>query len=174
MLLPRSGWFACVLILLAGGLVAAADDVGPAADTPELKPLDRFRGVWKGVIHNPDGDIAGESTSKWILGGKFLQTEWSLPDAKGLILRGYDRSAKKYRMYWFVNDSDDGGIQQSGDWNETTKTFTTTGPLDGGRGSITVTAKFPNDDTEEWTITLKLPDNATPIDIKGTNKRQKK
>ena len=162
-------------LLLAGGAMAADEANKPADEPPELKALDRFRGTWKGTLRTPEGEeIAGESTSRWVLGGKFLQTDWTLQDTKGMILRGYDQEAKKYRMYWFTSDDTEAGSQQTGTWDEATKTFTTTGTLANGRGSVTTTAKFPNDDTEEWEINLKLPDVPTPIKITGTNKRQKK
>lgn len=164
---------AVVLGLASVGSAALGAEQGPAADVPELKILDQYSGAWTTTGTNSDGkELKGTAISKWVLGGRFQQTNWKSDDKsdEGMILRTYDQQAKKYRSWFF--HSQGGAFELTGDWNETTKTFTGKGKL--GDGAVTDTAKFPQAGTEEWKLVFTNATGEVTSELKGVNTRKDK
>lgn len=133
---------------------------------PELKPLERFVGSWKTTVEG--ADLSGEAKTRWILGGRFVQQKYSLSNgSEGMILRGYDSKSKKYIVHTF--DSKGNTLKQEGTWDKATDTLTVEGET---RGAAVVTkAHFPDENTEEWTISLQNKDGKVIQTIKGKNIR---
>jgi hypothetical protein len=112
-----------------------------AAATPgvEHKALEPLVGEWNVASKcwmSPDGppmESKGTTTTKWILGGRFLQDdfngEFMGKPMKGLGITGYDNLKKKYNSFWI----DEGGTAMytsTGKATKDGKTFTFTGKMD--------------------------------------------
>lgn len=135
---------------------------------PELKPLEKFIGSWKGTEEG--GNVTSESEAQWILGGNFLQQKYATSDGtEGMILRTYDPSSKKYLTYHF--DSRGTVLTQRGMWDDETETLT----VQGDAGKVTVISKacFPAEGTEEWSITVLDKAGNVQQSFEGKNIRKK-
>ena len=63
---------------------------------------------------------------EWILGGRVVQgkAKWSTSDIDGLVLMTYDAENKEYRQWYFDSTGAIPREEDSGKWDEATKTFT--------------------------------------------------
>ncbi len=152
-----------------------ADD-GPAKDVPELQALSNYLGTWDVAITSQDSPFAkGESTSKWILDGKFVQQTGSVTSADGATvlkittLMTYDQRKKAYRMWSFLSNGT--ATESSGKWDEKDQTMTSVRRGDGT--TTTTTAKFAEGRIENWTIVTTNQNNEVVGTFSGTNTRRK-
>jgi hypothetical protein len=151
-----------------------ADD-GPAKNIPELQALSNYVGTWDVVITSKDSPVAkGESTTTWVLDGRFVQQTGQLKSADGssvikiTTLMTYDSEERMYRIWSFLSN----GItsEASGKWDEKTRTMTTTSRQNGT--TTTSTAKFSDNGTEEWLFVTTNQKNEVVGRFGGTNKRR--
>jgi len=169
-----------ILLLLTASLLLqvtallAAD--GPSKDVPELQALANYIGKWDVVFKSKELPFTkGESTAKWILGGRFLEQTGSITlsdgtnDLKLTTLMTYDQNENAYRMWSFVsNGSTSEGL---GKWDAKKRIMTSVRKADGM--TTTTTADFSKDGTEEWSIVTKNQSNEVVSEIAGTNTRTK-
>ena len=107
---------------------------------PMQKKLDVFAGSWNikssfwmGGADKQPVTSTGTAEFKWILGGRFMQQEFSGDvmgqTMHGMGLNGYDNIRKKYTMFW-VDDM--GTIMTTGDGNfdQSGKVMTLYGKMD--------------------------------------------
>ena len=100
----------------------------PSEHHAALKP---FVGTWdvKGAIYSSMGEleITGVSTTKLILGGRFLETTYKGPfmggEFEGRALFGYDNGRKKYTSCWIMTMAT-AQDWATGTYDADTKTFT--------------------------------------------------
>ena len=104
------------------------------------KMLDQFVGTWDVTsrmwMEGPDKppmESKGTSTTKWILGGRYIQDDaagemMGKPFA-GLGITGYDNFKNRYVSFW-IDNSGTGLYTSEGGYNPETKTFTYFGKMD--------------------------------------------
>ena len=112
-----------------------------AAATPGAahKALDALAGEWEVASKMwmaPDApplETKGKNTTRWILGGRFLQDdfdgEFQGKPMKGLGLTGYDNLKKKYNGLW-MDTGGTGMFTSEGTASADGKSFTFTGKMD--------------------------------------------
>ncbi|GAB4154390.1 MAG: hypothetical protein Tsb009_31000 [Planctomycetaceae bacterium] len=158
------------LFLVGTSQLNAAD--GPAPEIPELKPLSNYVGTWDTKITSSGTTLSkGQTTAKWILGGRYVQQTGYLKSEEGKIvfrmttLMTYDTKAKKYRMWSFLPD---GSMNEAtGTWNEKTRTMTS---IRHGKNSTSMTtANFSQKGIERWSIITKNQDGKVQGKIEGIN-----
>jgi hypothetical protein len=168
--------FALYLILGAASHVAevgAADE--PATEIPELQVLSNYVGTWDIAITSKDSPFTkGESSTTWILDGRFVQQTGMLQSADGsnaikiTTLMTYDAERRVYRMWSFLSNGST--FEGFGNWDEKTRTMTSTSRQDGR--TMTTTAKFGDNGIEEWLIVTKNQSNEVAGRFSGTNTRR--
>ncbi len=169
----------CVLFFF---LVAVSQSVqllavdGPAKDIPELQVLSNYVGTWDVEITSKDSPFTkGESSTSWVLDGRFIQQTGVLKSADGFntikvtTLMTYDSDRKTYRMWSFLSN----GSTSEGDgkWDEKTRTMTSVSRKDGT--TTTTTAKFADNGIEEWMFITTNQNNEVVARFGGTNRRRK-
>src|SRR5690349_777542 len=124
---------AFAVLLVTAGLVAGeslnmklatADEVAPAAEQSlELKVLDRFVGKGESAsISRPGKEekpkrTTGVNTSKWVLGGQFLQdTGRESDNTEHIGTWTWDREQKVYRAWYFFSEGST--LELNADWSE--------------------------------------------------------
>lgn len=154
--------------------VRAAD--GPAKDIPELQVLSNYVGTWDVVITSRDSPFAkGESSTTWVLDGRFVQQTGVLKSADGsnaitvTTLMTYDSKREIYRMWSFLSNGSTS--EASGKWDEKTRTMTSTSRQEGT--TTTTTAKFSDNGIEEWLFITTNQNNEVVGRFGGTNTRRK-
>lgn len=154
--------------------VQAAD--GPAKDIPELKVLSNYVGTWDVAITSRDSPFTkGESSTTWVLDGRFVQQTGVLRSADGFnairvtTLMTYDSERKMYRMWSFLSNGSTS--EATGTWDEATRTMTSISRQDGS--TTTTTAKFSDNGIEEWLFTTTNQSNEVVGRFGGTNTRRK-
>jgi hypothetical protein len=108
----------------------------PGAQHKALEPLVGDWNIESKSWMSPDAppmESKGTTTTRWILGGRFLQDDFSGEfmgkPMKGLGITGYDNLKKKYNSFWV----DEGGTAMyvsEGEAGSDGKTFTFTGKMD--------------------------------------------
>ena len=164
--------FACM-----GTTIAAGD--GPSDKVPELKALDSYIGSWDVEITSKGLPFTkGQSSTKWILDGRFLQQTGELQAKDGAAvvkvttLMTYDPSKKVYRSWTFVSD---GSTSESeGTWNAKSRVMTSVGRKDENGGFSTTTADFSEAGGETWKIVYQDRAGKVVSEMSGKNTRQKK
>ena len=153
----------------------AAD--GPAKDVPELEALSNYIGTWDVVITSEDSPFTkGESTTKWILDGRFVEQSGHIASDDGATtlkittLMTYDRNEKAYRMWSFLSNGETS--ESTGKWDAKNRTMTSI--RRGGGSTTTTTARFGENGTEEWTMVTKDQNGEVVIKFGGKNTRHKK
>jgi Protein of unknown function (DUF1579) len=154
--------------------VLAAD--GPAKDVPELQVLSNYVGTWDVAVTSKDSPFTkGESTTTWVLDGRFVQQTGVLESADGsnvikvTTLMTYDSERKVYRMWSFLSNGSTS--EGTGKFDEKTRTMTSTSRQDGT--TTTTTAKFTDDGIEEWLFITTNQNNDVVARFGGTNTRRK-
>ncbi len=169
--------FVLFLVLVAASQtvhVRAAD--GPAKDIPELQVLSSYVGTWDVAITSKDSPFTkGESSTTWVLDGRFVQQTGVLKSADGsnaikvTTLMTYDTERKMYRMWSFLSSGSTS--EAAGKWDEKTRTMTSTSRQDGT--TTTTTAKFSDNGIEEWLFITTNQNNEVVGRFGGTNTRRK-
>lgn len=171
--------FARFVLLMA--LVAASQTVnlraadGPAKNIPELQVLSNYVGTWDVEITSGNSPFKkGESATTWVLDGRFVQQTGVLLSSDGssikvTTLMTFDTERKIYRMWSFLSNGSTS--EGSGEWDEKTRTMTTTSQKDGT--TTTTTAKFSDIGIEEWLFITKNQDDEVVGRFGGTNTRRK-
>jgi len=169
--------FVLFLVLVATSQavhVLAAD--GPAKDIPELQVLSNYVGTWDVAITSKDSPFTkGESSTTWVLDGRFVQQTGELKSADGsnaikvTTLMTYDSERNMYRMWPFLSNGSTS--EGSGKWDEKTRTMTSTSRQDGT--TTTTTAKFSDNGIEEWLFITTNQNNEVVDRFGGTNTRRK-
>jgi len=165
---------ACVCSLLLTPAPAAGD--GPASSVPELKALSHYVGTWDvDVTSDVTPYESGESTARWILGGRFLEQSGSIASADGKevlevkTLMTFDANENSYRMWTFTSDGE--SSEWTGTWDEGQRTMTSV--RTGGGTTTTTTARFPKDGIEEWSMVLRDSGGEVLMELAGRNQRRK-
>lgn len=158
-LLLLSGWCAT---LCAEEVSYGQHDPG----VPELAVLEHFVGKWDGRLQGSEEVI--HATRKWVLSGKFIKHDFDLASGglSGTIYRGYDRERNRYTMV--MVDSQGTVSLLAGYWSETLKTLTFES-VDVSCPIKKYESYFPDDQTEQWTITTQGENSA---ELHGTAKKQ--
>lgn len=149
-----------VALLLAGvaGPSSPADEA--PARPPELKALGRFIGTWdtKATVKVAEWSpkevrTTGSVKCEWVLGRRLIQGKGNeSPKQQFLMQWTYDVNRKAYRT-WFFNSA--GTVAEwSGTWKPGPRTFVLTNDLGNGI-TDTLTARFVDDSTVEWTSEAK-------------------
>lgn len=169
-----------VLLLIAATAfqtTAVSAEDAPAKDIPELQALSNYVGTWDVAITTKDsGFTKGESSTAWVLDGRFVQQTGVLKSADGAnvikvtTLMTYDTEQKAYRMWSFLSNGTT--IEASGNWDEKTRTMTSTSKQNGT--TTTTTAKFGENGVEEWMFVTTNQNNEVVGRLGGTNTRRKK
>jgi hypothetical protein len=149
---------------------------GPAKDVPELQVLSNYIGTWDVAIASKDAPFTkGESTSTWILDGRFLQQTGVLKSDDGAnvlkvtTLMTYDSERKTYRMWSFLSNGSTN--EASGKWDAENRVMTSTSNQ--GGITTTTTAKFKENGIEEWTLVTTNQNKEVVGRFSGTNTRRK-
>lgn len=161
----------CVLLLPAA---MQADD-GPAANVPGLAELAHYVGEWDIRITTPNsGFVSGHVSTKWILGGRFVEQVGTLSNAAGTesievrTLITYDINAGKYHSWTFMSTGS--AMNRTGVWNAETQSFSYSGNDNGM--TIVTSADFSTENTEEWQISVIDQMGAENVVIAGVNTRR--
>ena len=111
---------------------------------PELQKLEVFVGDWEyhGVVRDtplgPGGTFSGVATNRWILDGQFLESRVQDKGIygskeivyKGITIRRYDATTKKYITQTFDND----GMATTELWTQEDGVWRTTGKMTDSKG----------------------------------------
>lgn len=165
-----------VIAVTACQTAAVRAEDGPAKDIPELRVLSNYVGTWDVAITSKDSPFTkGESTTTWVLNGRFVQQTGVLKSADGsnaikvTTLMTYDSQQKSYRAWSFLSDGSTS--EGAGKWDEKTRTMTTTSRQNGT--TTTTTATFSDNGTEEWLFVTTNQNNEVIARFGGTNSRRK-
>ena len=188
----------CAMVMI-GGCARPHAPMGPPqkpAQSAEVKKLSRLAGSWTGTAEMvspsaeemqavmPEGSNEKVQTTfafggklDWALGGLFLKGEGWYEMGEGLKANyveywTWDPKAQKYRIWSFT----DWGESSAG-WAKFTDANTMWMESEGWDGegykmSSTGTMTFVDDNTHNWTITMKS-DQTGKMVMKGTAKKQK-
>jgi hypothetical protein len=175
-----------VLASVAFSTVAFADTPqGPSKEVPELQVLNHWLGNWDvDMTVKPNADAPkgmrakGEFAAEWVLNGRFVQQTGTLtpsdgaPAMKVTTLMTYDPRKKVYRSWMFFST---GFVSESeGQWEEKSRTMTSTSrDADSGRAT-TIKAIFAEDGTESWSIIEMDREGKVVNETTGKNMRRKK
>ncbi len=168
-------WAVCwVLAAIVGQAAAIADGNEPAKDVPELQVLQHYLGTWDVEVTTKSSDFTkGESTARWILGGRFReQTGFMLSNdgtnrAEVTTLFTFDTNKQTYRSWMFVSN---GSVSQAEmTWDAKSKTMTSVSrpTADGVRS--TVTADFSEPGKERWKFDFTDRDGKPVGKLSGVN-----
>lgn len=173
-------WASSVVVTFSSVLVLAsivfAQD-GPAPEVPELKTLNRYVGVWDVSVRVDQNVImTGTSTSRWVLGGRFVEQTGTLipvdgsPQLSLTTLYTWDIERQAYRTWTFVSNGST--TTGEGKWDERTKKMTSTGKNDKDGATTETIADFSVEGRESWTIRVKGAGGEMAATIEGTNTRR--
>ncbi len=171
---------ATIAFMLAIVHTPCADAQNNAAQSPEMKVLDRYVGSWEEtVVNNPAAwtpeKIVTKAITKrqWILNGNMIENKgtWSPGDRTFLHLMTYDAQRKKYVQWYFPEESPSGQTYE-GTWDAKTSTFTFNGMLVEGIHS-TGQQKWIDRDTFTWTLKAKDSAGNVVLDMEGKCVRKK-
>lgn len=177
----------CLLVaLLAGGFSSEAKGraEAPAAAKrapipPRMRVLAWRNGVWDQVTTVkpskwvPQGSTTkGVSTTGWVLGGKFQQTNHAnrpgSPDAIFVVM--YDAKIKAYRGLRI--DDEGNSMQATGTWDKAKRTLTWTWQDDNGNRFV-APERFVDKNTITSEGVGKSREGERPLDIRGKMARKK-
>jgi hypothetical protein len=179
---PTSLTAVLLALVFACFAVAADESSGPAANIPELKPLNEYAGTWDITltIKNSDGAEAiertGESVGTWLHGGRFMEQTWKVnaadgqPEFSGTSMRTYDSRENKYRTWAF--DSSGMAEESHGAWDENTRTFKWSTPENAAGGETITKSNFSRNGRESWTILIKGRDGQILSEVEGRSVRR--
>lgn len=173
--MKRALWMLLISILTCQFGVTVADD-GPAKNNPDLAPLTNYVGDFGVTITSKDSPFAqGESSTKWILDGAFIQQSGTLSSADGenkvkvTTLMTYDKQKKVYRVWSYFSSGE--SSEATGKWDAKSRTMTSVGRKDDL--TTTTIAKFAENGDEEWSIVTTNSKGEAVAKFTGVNKRRK-
>jgi hypothetical protein len=154
---------------------AVAADDGPAAGVPGLAELSRYVGEWDTRITSPNaGFTTGSVSTRWILGGRFIEQNGTLTSADGTnsieirTLITYDVEQNRYQSWTFLSTGS--GVSRTGAWDAATQSFKFTGNEDGT--TIVSAADFSEEGTETWKISVISDMGTEEVVLSGVNTRR--
>ncbi len=159
--------------LMTFAMAARADD-GPAANVPGLAELAHYVGEWDIRITSPNsGFTAGHVSSKWILGGRFVEQQGMLTNPNGesievRTLLTYNVDERKYQSWTFLSTGS--AMARTGEWDPDTQTFSYTSH--DSSTTIVTSADFSEEGTETWEISTISDIGAEVVVISGVNTRR--
>jgi hypothetical protein len=163
-----------LVCLLFASRFAAADD-GPAPNVPGLAELSNYVGEWDVEITTPQsGYTTGHVSTKWILGGRFVEQSGTLSNASGSETIGirtlitYDTTEGHYKSWTFLSTGS--ALDRAGEWDPDTKSFSYTGR--DGEVTVVTKADFSREDTEVWQIAVISEMGIENVVISGINTRR--
>lgn len=156
--------------LLALSVVARAAEAPAAADTPELKVLDRYVGLWEGTLVVKKGpwtsqeqNAATKVSAARVLGGRYVQLNASGSDGvEGMLMLTYDTARRHYVSWRWTSRGHHNTTQ--GEWFEQTRTMIWSGTMPGDF-TIKTVERFPTDDTREFETVVKNADGAVMLEM---------
>ncbi len=164
--------FACVLSL---AVIGNAED--RSEKVPELKALDRYVGSWDVEVTSPGSPLTkGHSSTKWVLGGRFLQGTGELRSQDGstvvkvTTLMTFDTARKVYRSWTFMSDGS--SFESEGTWKEATRELSSSSRKDSSTGGFTSKSVFVEDGVENWNMEFKDDKGKVVSQIAGKNTRR--
>ncbi len=166
---------ALILAVLMHADVRGQDSSAPP---PEMKALEKLIGTWD---HEQTVKVPKETRStnfvvkgELVLGSRFLQEQAGSDDKgkpTGTGMYTYDSNRKTYR-YWFFHSS--GGYWEStGNWDESSQTFTFKGGVGAGDATMTATMRFSDEATLVYSLVIKDPGGKVNYHMEGKAVRQK-
>lgn len=164
------------LAAIAGQSVVRADEPGPSPDVPELRALQHYIGTWD-VATTDQLYTKGESSAKWILGGRFVEQSGFMVSQEGsnrievLTLFTFDTGKKTYRSWTFLSDGSTSQAEMT--WNAAAKTMTSRSRPGANGVRSTVTADFSEGGKERWLFVFTDRDGKAVGEMKGVNTRRK-
>ncbi len=163
------------LAIISGLSPVNAEDTGPAKDVPELQALQHYQGTWDVAV--TDNEFSkGESTARWILGGRFLEQAGVMhsKDGKELgvtTLFTFDTAKQTYRSWMFFSTGSVSQAEMTWDAKSKTMTSVTRPNADGVRS--TVTADFSEPGQERWKFVFTDRDGKKVGEMSGVNTLRK-
>lgn len=163
------------LAIILGLSPVNAEDTGPARDVPELQALQHYHGTWDVAVTDNEFST-GESTARWILGGRFLEQAGVMHSRDGkeigvTTLFTFDTNKKTYRSWTFFSTGSVSQAEMTWDAKSKTMTSVTRPNADGVRS--TVTADFSEAGKERWKFVFTDRDGKTAGEMRGVNTLRK-
>ena len=87
-----------------------------------------------------------------------------------LVMWTYDPEKKTYRRWFFFSSGV--SFEETGSWNEETKTFEFSGRDEESQRETTSTVKIVDEDTKQWTMKIEAA-NGNVVEVEGTTRRKK-
>lgn len=160
-----------LMVLASGGSPTSLR----AAEDPDAV-LARGAGTWSGTYKMTvpfEITLTGESTAKWILNKKFLETRTTISSGdQQLTLANYSKAAKKYFFWTFKSDGSFPLGATTGTWDEANQEMTLAGEYFGGF-ALSGTYKYENADQFEIQTAIRLPDGTIVFKMTGSATRKK-
>lgn len=167
--------------IVAAVNLSITSDSSQAAEAAELPPeqkvFDHQLGNWwqtgtffKAEWTPKQTQLTGAVSCTRILGGRFVETKFTTSESSVLILKTYDAQRGAYRRWDF--NSNGQASESIGKWDEDAKTMTWSGTVDGGLTS-TVTDRYVDADTLEWSLVIKDRGGKVYIHVDGKSTRMK-
>jgi hypothetical protein len=151
-----------------------ADD-GPATGVPGLAELSHYVGDWDTRITSPNsGFTTGSVSTKWILGGRFVEQNGKVSNADGTnaiefrTIITYNVETARYQSWTYLSTGST--MSRSGTWDAAAQTFKYTGSHSGM--TIVSQADFSVEDTETWKISVISDLGTEEVVISGVNTRR--
>ena len=146
-----------------------------AADDPGAV-LARGAGTWSGTYKMTvpfEMTFTGESTAKWILNKKFLETRTTISNGdQQLSLANYSKEAKKYFFWTFKSDGSFPLGATTGTWDEANQKMTLAGKYFGGF-ALSGFYKYENVDRFDIETAIRSPDGTIVFKMTGSATRKK-
>ena len=145
---------------------------GPATEIPELKRLAGMAGEWKVEMRRKGESqiFHVDSKADWILGGRFLRSQYRGDGIAGMMLTTYDSESKRFRRWQF--DQSGKTTAFTGHWDEEGQTMHFTHVSEDGNLRIVVENKRSEDGLrEQFRIVVKDKDGQELNEFEGTSQR---
>lgn len=156
--------------LLPTGTLITCD--GPAPDIPELKHLEGMAGEWKVEMRRKGEQETFRVASKadWILGGRFLRSQYHGDGISGMMLTTYDQDDRLFRRWQF--DQSGKTTVFTGHWDEAGKAMHFEHISQDGNLRIVVENKrAANGFEEHFRIIVKDKDGQELNEFEGVSRR---
>lgn len=162
------------LLAVTGSTGVRAEETGPTNDVPELQVLQHYAGTWDVVLDNAASK--GEVTTKWILGGRFLEQSGAMhspgnPDLWITTLFTFDTEKHKYRVWTFASNGSTGQAEMT--WDAKSKLMSSVSAPDMNGIRATNTADFSTAGKERWKFLYTDRDGKQVGEMAGENTLRK-
>jgi hypothetical protein len=159
-------------------ITSASSHAAEVADLPpEHKLFDHLLGNWRqtGTFFKAEWtpkqtQLTGTASCTRILDGRFFEAKLNWREGSLLILKTYDAQRKSYRRWDF--NSNGQASESIGKWDEDAKTMTWTHTTGDGLIS-TVTDRYVDADTLEWSLVIKDRNGKVYLHLEGKSTRVK-